>query len=96
MYGVGERIIVDKRHSTGHCRTPSYIRGKKGVIERICGDFPNPEQIVLGIKDPEIITLYRCQFLLEDVFKNYKGSSCLLYTSPSPRDRQKSRMPSSA
>ena len=25
-----------------------------------------------------------------------KGSDCLLYTSPSPRDRQKSRMPSSA
>ena len=24
------------------------------------------------------------------------GSTCLLYTSPSPRDRQKSRMPSSA
>ena len=27
---------------------------------------------------------------------NDKLSSCLLYTSPSPRDRQKSRMPSSA
>ena len=25
-----------------------------------------------------------------------KGQACLLYTSPSPRDRQKSRMPSSA
>ena len=24
------------------------------------------------------------------------GTACLLYTSPSPRDRQKSRMPSSA
>ena len=24
------------------------------------------------------------------------GNTCLLYTSPSPRDRQKSRMPSSA
>ena len=24
------------------------------------------------------------------------GDTCLLYTSPSPRDRQKSRMPSSA
>ena len=24
------------------------------------------------------------------------GTTCLLYTSPSPRDRQKSRMPSSA
>ena len=33
--------------------------------------------------------------------ENYKAeviayTSCLLYTSPSPRDRQKSRMPSSA
>ena len=26
----------------------------------------------------------------------YNKSNCLLYTSPSPRDRQKSRMPSSA
>ena len=28
--------------------------------------------------------------------KTGKKESCLLYTSPSPRDRQKSRMPSSA
>ena len=27
---------------------------------------------------------------------NYESVGCLLYTSPSPRDRQKSRMPSSA
>ena len=27
---------------------------------------------------------------------NTTNNSCLLYTSPSPRDRQKSRMPSSA
>ena len=31
---------------------------------------------------------------VELLFYNIKG--CLLYTSPSPRDRQKSRMPSSA
>ena len=32
-----------------------------------------------------------------DVFRNnIKNNTCLLYTSPSPRDRQKSRMPSSA
>ena len=29
-------------------------------------------------------------------FKNYKSYPCLLYTSPSPRDRSVSRMPSSA
>ena len=41
-------------------------------------------------------------FVIGDVEKDYflslikKMSSCLLYTSPSPRDRQRSRMPSSA
>ena len=36
--------------------------------------------------------------LYEDYIHHYWGNfySCLLYTSPSPRDRQKSRMPSSA
>ena len=31
-----------------------------------------------------------------DIRKLQECNSCLLYTSPSPRDRQKSRMPSSA
>ena len=31
-----------------------------------------------------------------DLNRIASGTSCLLYTSPSPRDRQKSRMPSSA
>ena len=31
-----------------------------------------------------------------DFSPKYVVSPCLLYTSPSPRDRQKSRMPSSA
>ena len=30
------------------------------------------------------------------LWMNRRFSTCLLYTSPSPRDRQKSRMPSSA
>ena len=36
--------------------------------------------------------------VLEKQFRNLfeKAETCLLYTSPSPRDRQKSRMPSSA
>ena len=36
-----------------------------------------------------------CRKLLKDIGISV-ASSCLLYTSPSPRDRQKSRMPSSA
>ena len=34
---------------------------------------------------------------LDEIIYEFEGSTdCLLYTSPSPRDRQKSRMPSSA
>ena len=32
----------------------------------------------------------------DESVKIIEGYTCLLYTSPSPRDRQKSRMPSSA
>ena len=37
----------------------------------------------------------RVRVLLDDIYHSGRDS-CLLYTSPSPRDRQKSRMPSSA
>ena len=33
---------------------------------------------------------------LQGILSTMTSSPCLLYTSPSPRDRQKSRMPSSA
>ena len=34
--------------------------------------------------------------LWDNTYKNAEVSNCLLYTSPSPRDRTRSRMPSSA
>ena len=51
--------------------------------------------------DPNVLQLYsfptpngvKVSIALEEIGLPY---DCLLYTSPSPRDRQKSRMPSSA
>ena len=45
----------------------------------------------IGIDYCDIGVRVTVQFLNAD-----QSSNCLLYTSPSPRDRQKSRMPSSA
>ena len=39
---------------------------------------------------------YKKEDYLNTIFVVAKIMNCLLYTSPSPRDRQKSRMPSSA
>ena len=50
--------------------------------------------VVLNIEEPKH---YRIKEELKNIFKEKNiVYSCLLYTSPSPRDRQKSRMPSSA
>ena len=38
--------------------------------------------------------LFKPTLTREEIFRN--SFDCLLYTSPSPRDREKSRMPSSA
>jgi hypothetical protein len=41
-----------------------------------------------------IVALNKAEKVARELFK--LKNDCLLYTSPSPRDRQKSRMPSSA
>ena len=48
--------------------------------------------------DPRVVGLAQEAEKLgfDAVFTAEAWGSCLLYTSPSPRDRQKSRMPSSA
>ena len=52
--------------------------------------MPHYEQVVLRMnpRDVEAFDLV--------IVRGRRLSTCLLYTSPSPRDRQKSRMPSSA
>ena len=79
--------------------TKSQVAERKGI-----NNNPNPQQIenlkalAVNILQPVrshfdkpliISSGFRCAQLCTEI-----GSSCLLYTSPSPRDRQKSRMAS--
>ena len=51
----------------GHVRTPVYLRGKTGWIERDLGPFPNPEQRAYGFGgDP--LPLIRLRFCMADVW----------------------------
>ena len=54
-----------------------------------------------GVAEWDGVRNYQARNLLRDDIKEgdeilFYHSSCLLYTSPSPRDRTRSRMPSSA
>ena len=48
LFAPGDVVRVAGVHPPGHRRTPFYIRGKQGVIERVCGEFANPEELGYG------------------------------------------------
>ena len=70
---AGDVVQVVLVHPPGHRRTPFYIRGKKGVIERVCGEFPNPEELGYGFDGTPNKRLYRVRFRQKDLWSDYKG-----------------------
>ncbi|MGH8640932.1 MAG: SH3-like domain-containing protein [Burkholderiales bacterium] len=72
-FDVGDRVVVKRSWPPGHRRTPGYIRGKTGVIERICGAFPNPEELAYGFDGEPKKVLYRVRFLQKNVWPAYRG-----------------------
>jgi len=70
----GERVRVRKAYPPGHIRTPYYIRGCTGEVERVCGSFPNPEELAQMRDGLPAIPLYRVRFRQDDVWPDYRGS----------------------
>ncbi len=58
----------------GHVRTPRYLQGKAGVIERICGAFANPEELAYGRDGLPKQTLYRVRFRQSQLWPDYRES----------------------
>jgi nitrile hydratase len=72
-YNVGDRVRVKALFPPGHRRTPYYIRGKAGVIERICGAFPNPEELAYNRPGLPRQPLYRVRFRQREIWPDYRG-----------------------
>ena len=47
-FAPGDRVRVRADHPPGHIRTPFYLRGRVGEIERVLGAFANPEELAFG------------------------------------------------
>lgn len=58
---VGEQVRIKSMSPLGHIRTPHYLRGKTGVVERVLGPFNNPEQLAYMVPAAQR-TLYRVRF----------------------------------
>ena len=65
----------------------NIVSAHDGEEALVVAKAEKPDLIISDVMMPKI-----SGFEMLDILRN----TCLLYTSPSPRDRQKSRMPSSA
>ena len=75
QFGPGERVRVRRAYPPGHLRTPWYIRGHSGVVERVCGAYPNPEELAYARSGLPAQPLYRVRFLQHEVWPGYRGNA---------------------
>lgn len=61
--GTQVRVKLDWPETRGPChiRTPHYLRGREGVVERHLGAFANPEDLAFARPAP-VLNLYHVRF----------------------------------
>lgn len=79
LFDRGDRVQVTPRSRPGHVRTPHYVLGKTGTIDRYLGEFPSPEELAYGQDGLPARRLYTVQFKQTDIWKDYaSGNDTLL------------------
>ena len=69
------------------------------ILNELDPENQNPDVVIEKttiLLDYFVTSLMHQMFALKDLEEHEEISDCLLYTSPSPRDKRQSRMPSSA
>lgn len=64
----GDKVRVHAQEVATHCRTPYYLRGKRGVVARVFGAFPNPEQLAYHKIGVPYQPLYQVTFEYAEVW----------------------------
>jgi nitrile hydratase beta subunit-like protein len=75
----GDRVLVRMEDRPGHIRTPWYVRGKRGWIERVHGEFRNPESLAYGGDGLPERPLYLVGFEQSQVWQKYGAARDKLF-----------------
>ena len=70
----GDAVRIHAANPPGHRRVPVYARGRAGVVERLCGEFPNPEELAYGFDGLPKRMLYRVSIPQTEIWPDYKGN----------------------
>lgn len=63
----GDAVLVDDRDHDGHCRTPIYLRGRRGRVRDVLGVYENPEELAY-YREAEALPLYDVVFDWKEVW----------------------------
>jgi len=74
MFRPGDRVQVRADEPPHHCRTPYFLRGRRGTVEDLLGVFRNPETLAYHKPGLPRKALYRVRFAQSDLWPGYKGS----------------------
>jgi hypothetical protein len=67
-FRAGDRVRVAARPHEGHHRTPGYVKGKSGRVERVHGRFRNPETRAYGADGLPEQVLYQVCFAQQELW----------------------------
>ncbi len=73
-FRAGEAVRIRAQDHPGHHRTPLYIKGKRGVIERYRSDDRNPETLAYGGQGLPRVPVYQVRFAQRELWPGYAGS----------------------
>ena len=73
-FQVGQRVRIADRTPAVHHRVPSYVKGKVGLIERVCGLHGEPEKFIRGDGKPAQ-RIYRVRIPQQDLWQEYSGTA---------------------
>jgi nitrile hydratase len=67
-FAPGQVVRVAFRDAPGHIRTPWYLGGRTGRVERVCGQFANPEELAFRRSGLPAVPLYRVRFSMAELW----------------------------
>ena len=74
-YRPGDRVRVAARRHEGHHRTPGYVKGKSGRVERVHGAFTNPETRAYGTDGLPEQVLYQVCFAQNELWPEVQSGT---------------------
>lgn len=72
-FATGDVVRVSARAHSGHHRTPGYLKGRRGTIERVHASFRNPETRAYGGDGLPTQRLYLVHFDQPELWQTYAG-----------------------